>query len=273
MDETLESTSLYTLGYSEEVLQFSLAVNTQEKAGYLWSHLTPGIRLLDIGCGPGAMAACMAAAVSPGDVYVVDIEPTQVERAKSLAAERGVGNVIGRVGDFRDLPFDDEYFDVVHCNEVLAYIPEIEAALAEAKRVLKPGGILGCREIILDAHFIYPSSEDLARAWEIYGDLVIADDGHPQMGASLGEHLNQAGFIDIRRSASFDTYSGPKEVGMLVDLMGAWFFSQDVASAATNYGAGTADLFMRIGKAVEEWRAHPAAFTGFGFGEALAVAP
>ena len=45
-----------------------------------------------------------------------------------------------RVADIVDLPFEDGFFDVACCNDVLAYVPDTQAALSEVKRILKPGG-------------------------------------------------------------------------------------------------------------------------------------
>jgi 2-polyprenyl-3-methyl-5-hydroxy-6-metoxy-1,4-benzoquinol methylase len=62
-------------------------------AAFFLPHLRPGLRLLDCGCGPGSITFGLAEAVAPGEVVGFDVQPAQVERARALAAERGVPNV------------------------------------------------------------------------------------------------------------------------------------------------------------------------------------
>jgi arsenite methyltransferase len=104
--------------------------------------LEPGERVLDIGAGPGFLAAEMAAEVGPGGA-VCGIDPSDSMLA---IARRQEGPVDYRVGDAVALPFADEHFDVAVCTQVYEYVEDIGAALAEARRVLRPGG----RLLVLD---------------------------------------------------------------------------------------------------------------------------
>lgn len=103
--------------------------------------LQPGERVLDIGSGPGFLAAEMAVEVgSDGRVHGVD--PSQ----SMLASARRRGSTVEYgIGDALALPFPDEHFDVV-CTQVYEYVKDIAAALAEARRVLRTGG----RLLVLD---------------------------------------------------------------------------------------------------------------------------
>ena len=131
------------MGFSEEMVAAFRLCNTGNCAVYLLPYLKPGMRALDFGCGPGTLSAGLAQVVAPGELYGIDTEETQVELAKSLAAALQVENVTFQVGDVTELPFEDDFFDVAHAHDVLFYVPDTRAALAEVMRVLKPGGVYG----------------------------------------------------------------------------------------------------------------------------------
>ena len=167
-----------------------------DTCAYLLPHLKPGLHVLDVGCGPGSISAGLAEAIAPGELRGIDIEPSQVEMAAQAAAERQLRNAKFSVADVKALPFEDDSFDVVHCNDTLAYVPDTGAALNEMKRVLKSGGILACREIIMDLFMTQPDPDPrrVSQAYAVFADTLEADDGHPQMGKELAGHLEQAGF-------------------------------------------------------------------------------
>jgi ubiquinone/menaquinone biosynthesis C-methylase UbiE len=97
-------------------------------------------RVLEVGSGTGPV--CRELAAWPGVAQVVGIEPSPflVERARELVS--GMSNVRFEQGDGRDLPLDSSSFDVVVFHTTLCHLPGPEAALAEACRVLRPGGWL-----------------------------------------------------------------------------------------------------------------------------------
>ena len=90
-------------------------------------------RVLEVGGGPGEAAERIAAAGA--HVEAVDISERMVE----LTRERGIS---ARVGDVQELPFEDESFDAALAAWMLYHVPDVERALAELARVLRPGGRL-----------------------------------------------------------------------------------------------------------------------------------
>ena len=70
-----ETKERYTLGYSSQTVQRLQKRTAAKEAGFLLPHLSPSMRLLDCGCGPGSITAGLAEAVAPGQVVGVDIEP------------------------------------------------------------------------------------------------------------------------------------------------------------------------------------------------------
>jgi SAM-dependent methyltransferase len=91
-------------------------------------------RVLEVGCGWGWFAERLTSELGV-DVVAVDLSPRMVE----LARERGVA---ARVADVQELPFGDAEFDVAVANWMLYHVPDLDRALAELARVLRPGGRL-----------------------------------------------------------------------------------------------------------------------------------
>jgi ubiquinone/menaquinone biosynthesis C-methylase UbiE len=96
--------------------------------------------VLDVGCGTGVLTRALARVPNVDAVVGVDVAPSLVGRARELASD--LTNVAFEVADGRSLPFESESFDVVVFDSTLSHVPSPEAALAEASRVLRPGGSL-----------------------------------------------------------------------------------------------------------------------------------
>jgi len=104
------------------------------------AKLTGKERVLDLGCGAGHTS--LACASHAATVFAVDVTPQMVAAATNLARERRVTNVEFRVADVQDLPFEDQSFDVVTSRVSAHHYADAAKAVAEAFRVLKPGGRL-----------------------------------------------------------------------------------------------------------------------------------
>jgi len=159
--------------------------------------LQPGEDVLDIGAGPGFLACEMAAVVSEaGSVHGVDPSESMLAIAAERERAEGAARVAFHAGDAHALPFDDASFDVAVATQVYEYVEDMPAALAEARRVLRPGG----RLLVLDTDWdsiVWRSSDDermarVLRAW----DEHLA---HPHLPRVLPELLTDEGFR-LRRS-------------------------------------------------------------------------
>jgi ubiquinone/menaquinone biosynthesis C-methylase UbiE len=125
--------------------------------------LGPGDRVLELGCGPGGVGLAAAEVVGPnGHVVLSDIAPEMTALAQLRAQARALGNVSVREFDLEGIDSLDASFDVVLCREALMLVPDPAKAVAEAGRVVRPGGrvvfsVWGPREhnpwlgILLDA--------------------------------------------------------------------------------------------------------------------------
>jgi ubiquinone/menaquinone biosynthesis C-methylase UbiE len=159
--------------------------------------VAPGQRILDVGCGPGFYCAELAEQAGPsGSVLGVDSSPAMLE----LAARRCAGRdrIELRQADAASLPAADASFDAALCVQVLEYVADPSAALAEIHRALRPGS----RVVVWDIDWATVSLHALdsaltarvLRAW----DEHLA---HPSLPRTLGPRLREAGFEQIRMDA------------------------------------------------------------------------
>jgi ubiquinone/menaquinone biosynthesis C-methylase UbiE len=123
-----------------------------------------GERVLDLGCGPGYLAAEIAGAVGEGGrVHAVDPSPSMLAVAAARRAAPGAAPVDLAAGDALAIPLPDGAVDAIVCTQVYEYVEDIPAALAEARRVLAPGG----RLVVLDTDWdsvVWRSRDDARMA-------------------------------------------------------------------------------------------------------------
>lgn len=104
-------------------------------------RLAKGERVLDVCCGSGASAIPAAEILgTDGAVVGVDLAENLLELARAKANERGLTNIHFQSGDLMHLPFEEGSFDTVVCVFGIFFVPDMEAALRELKRVVRNGG-------------------------------------------------------------------------------------------------------------------------------------
>ena len=101
--------------------------------------------VLDLGCGTGVAARAIAARPGfAGTVIGIDLSPHLITTAQQLVAAEGVGHRVRfRVGDTRSLDLPDGAFDAVVAHTLISHVDDPQTVLTEARRVVKPGGLLG----------------------------------------------------------------------------------------------------------------------------------
>ncbi len=263
----------YTMGYNEEFQVLLRRRSAANNASQLLPRLSSGMRLLDVGCGPGTISMGLADVVAPGEFIGVDIEESQIEMARAAASAGGHKNAEFEVADAVNLPFESNSFDVVHAHATVMHVPDTSAAVAEMMRVLRPGGIISCRDMILSSCFTEPRHGDFEIAWQVFGKLLSANGGHPEMGKEIKGVLHAAGFSDIAVSASFECFAAKEDVDFFHGFAQGWFFSDQTMAAAEKIGVASAEDMDRWRGLLDQWQADPAAFSTIAWGAALGVKP
>lgn len=105
-----------------------------------WLAPPPGLRWLDVGCGNGAFTEQIVTRCAPKGVFGLDPSEGQIAYARS---RHGVPNVDFQRGDAEALPFVDATFDIAAMALVISFVPNQARAVAEMRRVVRPGGCVG----------------------------------------------------------------------------------------------------------------------------------
>jgi len=124
--------------------------------------VTPGMRVLEIGPGPGnftvALARCVGSQGKQGSVTCVEIQPGMIQMLRQhLSAER-INNVEVLQGDAQVVSLLPESFDMVFLAAVVGEAPDAQALFCKCMQVLKPGGILAVTEQVTNPSFRLPGS-------------------------------------------------------------------------------------------------------------------
>ncbi len=181
------------------------------------AEAAPGMRVLDLASGSGEPAMTLARAVGEaGHVTVSDFSPHMLAVAKENAGVAGMSNMDFREADAQNLPFEDEGFDRVTCRLGLMYVPDANAALKGARRVLKPGGRV--------VHLVWGAREDNMLARTVMGPFAkrkpppapppgAPDPQRYAKPGSLAAEMERAGFLDVveKRLTLPVPWEGPPE--------------------------------------------------------------
>ncbi len=141
------------------------------------ANLEDGARVLDLGCGYGATARYLARECGCS-VVGINVSEKELEVAKARALEAGLGDILTfESGDFHNLKYADESFDVVWSQEAFLHGTNKDQIISEAKRVLVPGGTLIFTDLVVTAG---TSPSDRERIYERVRSPVMwdADDAH-----------------------------------------------------------------------------------------------
>ncbi len=260
----------YTHGYTPVVVNAHARRTAAEAAAFLLPHLDPGARVLDVGCGPGSITNGLAAAVPEGLVVGVDANPSVVVRAAAQAAREGTGNVHFIVSSAYRLPVPDGTFDAVYAHQVLQHLADPVAALVEAHRVLRRGGLLAVRDADYGTMTHHPHDGRLDRWLSIYTAVARANGGEPEAGRRLLGWVQAAGFVDTTATSSTWTYAEPDGRRHWSELWADRILIARFADRTAALGIAAHEELEAIGAAFRHWAAQPDGWFAFLHGEVLA---
>lgn len=160
-------------------------------------RVTSGMKVLDVGCGTGAIARRVAGRVEEGEIVGLDSEPEQIAAARKFAAESGV-DVTFRMGRAEAIPYPDETFDASYCRFVLEHLADPAVALSEMVRVVRPGGWICALEWEPDSWVVHPASPNILDVWQAIYSFQASTGTDPRIGRKLYGLFQDLRLRDVR---------------------------------------------------------------------------
>jgi SAM-dependent methyltransferase len=244
-----------------------------EYADFVLPSIGGGDRVLDVGCGPGSITIGLAQVA--GDVTGIDVDDAEFADARLYAAERGISNVEFREGSIYELDRPDASVDVCTLCSMMETLEDPLAGLAEVRRVLKPGGLLGASSIEYGGLILHGPDEPLLRRfyelrlklWEAQGDV------HPYRGRELRGSLLTAGFEHVEAWTTYFSYGTEERVrtfglGRAADCRDDWY-----VGGITQHGFADQAEIDTLERAWTTWAESPDSFAAFAWGRATARNP
>jgi ubiquinone/menaquinone biosynthesis C-methylase UbiE len=261
--------AVYTHGHHESVLRSHRWRTAENSAGHLLPHLTSGLSLLDVGCGPGTITADLATQITPGRVTALETS----EEALDLARETITApNVDFAAGDVHALDFPDDTFDVVHAHQVLQHVGDPVQALREMRRVTKPGGIIAVRDSDYAAFTWFPQLPELDEWLALYRRIARRNGGEPDAGRRLLSWARAAGFTDITATSSTWCFATDEDRSWWGGMWADRILQSAMGRQALAEGDATPADLQRISDAWRRWAADPDGWMSLLHGELIARA-
>ena len=196
-----------------------------------------GMRVLDVGCGPGALAVELAGRVGENNVAAIDPAAHFAAACRARIPDADV-----REGVAESLPWDDDTFDAATCSLVVAWMTDADQGIAEMARVTKPGGTVAAAMWDIPGGGL-PMLSHFWRAAREVDPSLADDDEQPRAGVREGdlvERFDRAGLQRVTGGtletsvdyAGFDDYWEPF-AGGAGPATGAFYASLDDARKAT----------------------------------------
>jgi len=226
-------------------------------AAFFLPLLRPGDRVVDLGCGPGSVTAGLAEAVGPtGRAVGVDVDP-------------GPAPVPLARADIHALPFPDRSVDAIFMCAVLQHVGDPIRPLLEARRVARPGAVIGVADADWGRAIAAPDDPWLDMGQHLLTALRAGTS--PYVGRDLRGLLHAAGFVDARVTArSTGGSDGCEREGA---FQAEFFEAPAAVDVVTARGLASAQDMAAIASAWRRWAQDPAATSARHSFEATARVP
>ena len=178
-------------------LQATIALDLEQK---IWqqSGLQPGMKVLDLACGPGFISCELAKAVGDaGEVLGVDLNDELIATAHQAKQTEGVENVSFQFGNIYELDLPENSFDFIYTRFVFQHLENPELALTNIQKVLKPGGTLCILDIDDNWTSFAPESDAFVKFIRKAGAGQKRKGGNRLIGSQLFGLLSKAGYQNV----------------------------------------------------------------------------
>lgn len=255
--------------YGDAARAFIRSRTAATSAAFFLGDLKPGMALLDCGCGEGTITVDLAELVAPGPVVGIDTAADTLQRARHLAAERGISNLRFEVGNVYALPCPDNSFDAVFSHALFEHLTDKPKALAEIWRVLKPGGFCGIRAPDASARISEPPDPLIDQFWQLFIQIRNELGGESNVGRRLCGLLRQTGFAQVRGSASFLSFGTPDRLQWFATIFSQFVMDSPYATEWLARGWIDRARQAQICATWQAWATRPDAFAAEAWCEAV----
>ncbi|NUQ98661.1 MAG: class I SAM-dependent methyltransferase [Streptomyces sp.] len=162
--------------------------------------ITPGERVLDIGCGAGQTSRLAARQAHPGQVLGLDLSAPELEQARALAAGEGLDNLRFERGDAQVHPFPPGGFDVALSRFGIMFFADPAAAFTNIRSALRPGGRLAFASLAAPERVDWTGLFSVLRTFGPVPDFTVGAPGMFSLAdpATIHQLLTGAGFDEVR---------------------------------------------------------------------------
>jgi ubiquinone/menaquinone biosynthesis C-methylase UbiE len=260
---------VYQHGHHASVVTNHAKRTADKDAAFFLPLLRPGMRLLDVGCGPGSITGGLARRVAPGETIGIDASQSVIETARSLADPAST-NLTFEVGSIYESRFAPESFDAVFAHQVLQHLRRPVDALAQMRNLVKPGGIVGVRDVDWGSMIFYPENEGMRRFLRMYYELARRNGGEPNAGRHMRRWFREAGFGETRITTSTTSYADAAATHEWADTYAERTLHSNLGEKALEYGIATRADLESMAAAWRAWGDDPDALYCFSHTEVVA---
>jgi ubiquinone/menaquinone biosynthesis C-methylase UbiE len=263
----------YTHGHHASVVGQHARRTAEREAAYLLPHLRPGMRLLDVGCGPGTITTGLARAVAPGEAVGIEVVPDVLVQAREHAASEGVTNLRFEEASVYALPYEDASFDVAHAHQVLQHLTRPADAAREVLRVLVAGGLFAVRDADYATMMAWPREPEIDRWLDLYHAVATRNEADADAGRRLPSWLREAGFTDLRTTGTAMVFADPESTRNWGYSWADRVLHSSFGQQALAYGLATPADLESIAAGWRRWADHPDAFFHYANIECIGTKP
>ncbi|WP_370969296.1 methyltransferase domain-containing protein [Amycolatopsis sp. cg9] len=204
----------YAPGYGRDAVSMMSARTAAERAAFAQPLFRPGAWVVDLGCGPGSITLGLA---PESRLVGVDRDAGQVELARAAARRAGRSTVDYLVASAYDLPFASGSVDVAFSHALFEHLSAPLDALAELRRVLRPGGRLALSTSDWSKARLRPKTANVDAALRGHYLLRRQSGGNPFAGRVIAEQCAAAGFTEIVSRARYRSDMSYRDLAKYVE--------------------------------------------------------